>query len=192
MNITIRDGFSIALKILGFYFIYRGFCSLTTIATYLMVWANPSQRMDIESSGITKFAMFAPSVIPFILSIVTAYVLLRFSDRIAEKLVSVDKEIQIFSADNWQKEVFILALRIFGAYQVADKFATLVWQIALAPTYQKAIENDSWQNNVDTLVCIAIGVYLLSGAKHMVNLVFRKKKTEPMSGKPTGESIPST
>jgi len=192
MTITIRDGFSIALKILGFYFIYLTCSSLLTIGGYLiMLRINP--QYTIETSGITKFAIFLPSVIMFILFIVGAYILLRFSDKIVERLVPVDKEIQIFGTDNWQKEVFILALRIFGAYQVINKITTLVWQIALVPTYQKAIEKYSWQNVIYTLVCIVVGLYLLTGAKHIVNLVFREKTIKPIdaSTSNSGNTIPN-
>ncbi|MBI5777929.1 MAG: hypothetical protein HZA49_00540 [Planctomycetes bacterium] len=182
MNITIRDGLSIALKVLGFYFIYLALTSLITIVSYLTILASPLQSMAVESSGVTKFALFAPTIIPFLLSIVTVYILLRYSDKISEKLIPVDKEIQIFSTNTWQKEVFIIALRIFGVYEIARRLAALVKQLALSPTYQKAVEKDSWQDIVYTMVCIAIGVYLLAGAKHIVNIVFREKKTEPITG----------
>lgn len=175
MTITSRDGFSVTLKILGFYFIYRAFYSLSTIVSYLMILANPSQRAELEFSGVTKFAMFAPIVVPLVLAVVTAYILLKFSDKISEKLIKTDKEIQIFGADNWQKEVFILSLRIFGVYEIAGRFATLVWQIALLKDYK---------DDLYTLVRMAIGVYFLLGAKHLVNLVFKEKKIEPIAGQP--------
>jgi len=191
MNITIRDGLSIALKILGFHFIYMALTSTATIAGYLPVFLSLYKPTALDSTGIVKLALFLPSVIPFLLYVVTACILLKFSDKISAKLISVDKEIQIFGADNWQKEVFTIALRIFGAYEVAKRTATLVWQFAPEPAFQKAIEKDSWQNIAYTLVCIAIGVYLLTGAKHIVNLVFKEKKPEPLSSNPTDSTTPS-
>ena len=75
MNITIRDGLAVALKFLGFYFIYMALSSLILIINYIMLYAIPSQVTALESSGITKFALFIPSVIPCILSSATAYIL---------------------------------------------------------------------------------------------------------------------
>ncbi|MEW6026340.1 MAG: hypothetical protein AB1599_03475 [Planctomycetota bacterium] len=180
MTITTRDGLSIALKILGFYYIYQAFYFIGTIVSWIVMLSDPFQQ-----TTITKFAMFVPSVIPLILAVATAYVLLKFSDRISEKLIRTDKKIQIFNTGDWQREVFTIALRIFGAYQVATEIATLSYQIMLAPTYQKAVEKESWQNVLYTLICIVIGLYLLTGARHLVNLLFREKKTEPVADKPS-------
>ena len=81
--------------------------------------------------------------------------------------------------------VFSLALRIIGAILLATR---LPWVVRVAififpatsEVFGKPVE---WRNLFDTLVVLAVSVYFLTGAKHLVRFVFRRAAAGP---EPTG------
>jgi hypothetical protein len=165
---TIRDIFSLMLKFLGFYFIwYVIYTVFTTGTQFLSFMANKSFY-----PGIHWFEAIGPGILAIVAFGIGAYILLSFSEQIAQRLIPVDKEIGLFGSFDWQKEIFILALRIFGVLSVVKEFPRIVFDIVQPPPTREGIKYIIYE-----LVLLAIGLYLVTGAKHIAKLIFREKKS---------------
>ena len=86
------------------------------------------------------------------------------------------------------QRLFALALRVFGVVLVTRKLPWLIRSLVME-VFPLAVEarkswfgaepSFNWGNFLGGLLILAIAVYLISGAKHLVNFVFRKRTPEP-------------
>jgi uncharacterized membrane protein YbhN (UPF0104 family) len=176
---TKRDILSVALKIIGFNFILYSLIVVMSILQYISLFNNPIAKEYHLVLGL------GGNIITFILVLAGAYILLRFSDKIAEKLIPIDKEVHIFVVDNWQKDVFSLALRIIGVVTLVKNIPHLVGEFIESPTYIDIIKNASISQIIYRLLIITIGIYLLLGGKHLVKIIFKEKVIEQTESQKT-------
>lgn len=110
-------------------------------------------------------------------------VLLRWGDSIAARLVPDDSSIQVLGGREWGRFVLGLALRVMGVVCLVHGLPRLVAIVtAFAATsygqrYDHEVERiatGGWFSReiVASIVTVIIGGYLLTGAKHLVRLLY--------------------
>ncbi|MFH0803068.1 MAG: hypothetical protein V2A78_11895 [bacterium] len=136
------------------------------------------------------YVFLAAYILEVILSLVFAYILLRWGDFIAGKLVPADSEILSLDAEELKRRpVFILALKIIGVFclilgipQLAKVLAVLTFggnkQVIIqgGAIYPPALCNQSGEI-ASALVFLIIGGYLISGGRHLVEFAFKETKS---------------
>jgi len=177
---TKRDVFSISLKILGVYSVMLAVMRMPDFAIGIGTIFQAGQDLFWN-----RFWLLGITTTSFILFLVVAYVLLRWGDLIAERLVRKDSEIHILGVKEWERPVFVISLRIIGVVCLIRAFRELIHFILdlifLVEKYQRVIRTTTWIGVASNIMLLIIGGYLILGGKHLVEFVFREPKTTPSS-----------
>ena len=129
----------------------------------------------IPQGSVYSAQYLALGTLPFFLTLVIGYILLKWGDSIARKLIRVDSEVPAFDAQ-WEMPAFTLALRVVGVLCLTRIISTL--QSSFRYLGQPAVINIRTLTGIIAAVAyLLIGVYLISGGKHLVKLAFRKRTT---------------
>jgi len=180
---TKRDVLSLALKISGVYSIIFAVRQIPSVVLAM-------NMMDSQpSSSSSPIRLFLSTVAGIFLILVVAYILLRWGDLIARKLIKEDKNIPTSNNLDWERLFFILSLRIAGVICLIRGFPQLSNTLLRLRPLQEAQGSVSGSNLgslISAIVIIIIGLYLLFGAKGFSRFVLKDKKpadTPPKSGK---------
>ena len=120
---TKRDILSVALKILGVISIMRVIESVFVIGMgFATMFGKPEVIPDVYNPDLFMWT----GIISFVLWITMAYLLLRWGDLFAEKLIRDDSIITILDNNLWERPVFILSLRIIGVVCLAMGIPRLI------------------------------------------------------------------
>jgi len=180
---TKRDVLSVACKILGLTCILYVILAAPGIVGFIP-WAFEQVRRGSSGSmpDLTPFYQLAALVGGALLWLVAAYVLLRFGDAIAARLVRVDAPLPSVGTSEWEKPVFVMAARIVGLACLARGIPVLARPLAAMAfqvTYRPGGNMDTWAGLISGTALLAFGAYLLSGGKHLVQFAFRGETTSP-------------
>jgi hypothetical protein len=170
---TKRDVVSVAIKI---------------IAVVCLVFAGMAVPPIFANIGFARGGYSPdPGKVWFLISatlapfwyLILAYVLMAWGDSFAASLVPEDSPIPPMGAVRWGERVFGIAMRIIGILCLARGIPDLIRLLVELPArrvYQQGIGMEKWIQFWPALagavVVIAIGVYLTSGARHLLKLVF--------------------
>lgn len=182
-KMTKRDIFSISLKFLAVLCLLYAAMAIPRFISLGGMLFQPIRQ------GFMPYVFLAAEILETILSLVFAYILLRWGDFIAGKLVPADSEILSLDAEELKRRpVFILALKIIGVVcliqgipQLAQVLAVLSFggnkQVIIqgGAIYPPALGNQSGEI-ASALVLLIIGGYLISGGRYLVEFAFRKNK----------------
>lgn len=168
---TKRDVLSVALKIIGvicmLYAIFDISFGLSALS-----WQSRS-REETGFHWLVAAAIAAP-----VLLFCMAYVLLKWGDAIANRLIRDDAQLPTVGAGQWEKPVFSLAMRILGAVSIMRTVSLLLRELARTP-FRAFFMAHSWGDIAGLAVILLIGLYLLFGARHIVEFLFREKSEMP-------------
>ena len=168
---TKRDLLAVSLKVLGVYSLFNAIMLLTQ--TGIVTARYVSQGLRNENPYVLVSSFAAGSILYFAF----ALILLGRGDWIARKLVNEDAALPTLGAGEWERPVFILALRIVGAVWLING----VWM--LSRTFTLNFSTGGFfayklPEIVSYAVLLAIAVYFLLGGKHLVRFVFKEKEPE--------------
>jgi hypothetical protein len=168
---TKRDVLSVALKTIGV------ICMLYAIFDISLGLSALSWRSRYrEETGF--YWLVATIVTATVLLLCMAYVLLKWGDAIANRLIQGDAQLPAVGAGEWEKPVFSLAMRILGAMSIVRTVPSLLTQLARTP-FRAFFMPQGWGEVAGFAVILLIGLYLLFGARHLVEFLFREKSQTP-------------
>lgn len=177
---TKRDIFSVALKILGVVSIMRVVESVLVIGMGLAtIFGEPKQIMDFYNPHWFLWT----GIVSFILWLIMSYLLLRWGDLFAQKLIHDESIISLSDREQWEKPVFILSLKVIGVVCLVMGLPRLIdffFDFAVRHWHQKSLTSSNI--NVNAIVLVIFGVYLISGGRHLVEFVYRGKTITPEKG----------
>ncbi|HEX7320955.1 MAG TPA: hypothetical protein VF399_11460 [bacterium] len=168
---TKRMLMSLVLKILAVMAIMYGITLVPLIFFALTVQFSPL-HVDAMSWYAWHWYLVMAIAQPLVF-FVLAFILLRWCDFFARKLITDDSLITSAIGDEWEKQFFTLALRIIGVVCVVYGIPLLVenaCQLKFMSWWGNPFE---WAKIVSGFVLIFTGIYLLSGGKRVVAYAFR-------------------
>ena len=156
-----RDVLEISCKILGL-------ISLTWSVRYLSSVAF----IFVVDQEKTMYLIVAP----FVLYLISAFILFRFSRGIASLLVRTDESVELGAWENWQKPVYTLCLRVVGAVVLIRAVPAIIgaiFQIVLRHLFPIRDTGNLWTSLTVAVVQLALGIYFIGGAKEVVRVALR-------------------
>jgi hypothetical protein len=180
-NMTKRDVLSIALKIMGVYFIYLAILTIPQIGLSLSYFSNSLP------TGFNPRGMLIGAIVYPIWLLGFAFVFFRFGDSMTDLLIPEDTELPQVDTIQNQKPIFRLALRIFGILCLTRGIPNLATFLAKIYRIMQAIPQDvirqsdglisvaDFTNAVSAIVLIVLGGYFISGGKWLVEFVYKEK-----------------
>jgi hypothetical protein len=148
---TKREFLSVGLKIIGLILIFAIVCLLPYFV---------SGALNVSSLRI----LFIIFILIFLGGI---YFLLRGSDKIAIKLIPVDKKLMVTGIDNFPKELFVLVLRIQGVFNILEAVSYLTRSFLIQAKHV------DWTEIAIYILVIIGSVYLCTGAKYVTEFAFK-------------------
>ena len=181
---TKRDILSVGLKIVGVILLIYAVRGIPQVVSTVMFYLT-GNFPGLENPGVYAWI----TVGSLILNIVLAGVLVGFADGIARRLVREDREMSIPSVD--ERPLFGLALRVIGIVLVVQAIPDLL-QLFAAPALQaKHVEGTLgwqsyeefwtkawvgvWAEMIRAAASLILGVYLVTGARSLVDLLYPEK-----------------
>ena len=173
---TKRDILSIAFKILGVISIMRVIESVFAIG---MGFAWRLGKPEVLTEYYDPQWFLWTGILAFVLWLAIAYFLLRWGDLFAEKLIRYDSVMPLPDNDQWERPVFILSLKVIAVVCLAMGIPRLIdslFDLILSATGHWHQKSPSVSNiNVNAIVLVIFGLYLISGGRRLVEFVFRKR-----------------
>jgi hypothetical protein len=152
-----RDILEISCKILGL-------ISLTWSLRYL------SSAPFIYS--VERQKMIYLIIAPFVLYLISAFILFRFSRGIASLLVRTDGPVELGTLGNQQKPIYTLCLRVAGAVVVTKAVPSVVKEVLGIALHSRRVFA-TWIPLVSAIVYLALGIYFIGGAKAIVKVAMK-------------------
>jgi hypothetical protein len=169
-----RDIFSIASKILGLYMLVRTVESLQFAMTgFAMVIGTPGFSLFNLSRMEGRFWQLAVSNLPVLFFAAASFCLIVWADEIAKALCAGEESSEIKGAldkDTLQQ----IALITVGVFVIAHAFSIMtqvVVRMLYLSAYARTMPDFFWSDLLSHGVELAIGVYLVLGAKGLVKII---------------------
>jgi len=153
---TKRDFISVFIKIVGILLP----CSMIINILFLFI---------SRATGLTISICIVVALIGFFLILA--------ADKIAGKLVPTNKELKIIGGNITPKDVFTVVLQIIGMTWIIFGLEYFVKMVL-------GIEQNKENWIISNLLLIFIGVYFVSGAKHIVKIMFDRKPKQTENSAP--------
>jgi hypothetical protein len=170
---TKRDVLSISLKIVGVYSVIYAVRQIPNIALAMSMVSAQSRQNSYS------FWYIAWSITSFILALAATYILLRWGDLIAKKLVKENSEISALALKDWEKPIFNLSLRIIGVIclvrGIPESFNNLIRLTSLGEE-QRYFSPNYWGGLISGIILLIIGVYLISSGKKLIKLALPESR----------------
>lgn len=170
---TKRDIVSVAIKIVGVVCLVFAAMAIPPIFTNIGL-TRGGYTGDAGKVWFLVAATLAPCW-----HIIVAYVLLAWGESFAARLVREDSPIPPMGASRWGERVLGIAMRIIGVVLLVRGIPELVGgllELPLRTAYQEGIGSETWVRFWPALagavVVILIGVYLITGARHLVRALY--------------------
>ena len=180
---TKRDIFGLALKIIGIIAVMWAILRIPAVGMGIgALFQEPSEPL------YRHYAIwhFVGAITTPILLLIMAYVLLRWGDAISNKLVRKDSEISILGDENWEKRIFVLALRISGVVALlfgVPRLIRVVEQLIMRWDFTSIIVYYDTFGAAGSIALVVLGLYLLFDGTRFIDIAFRKQKAQPVSDK---------
>lgn len=175
---TKRDVMTLALKIIGVIWIVDAARRFTGLPALILLWTTKGWPPSPHYRNYRIVDVFAGLAQP-VLFLVIGYLLVVWSGRLAARLVSAEATLPELSTLTFGKKTFAFALRIVGTIVLLRGLSYATTAGAQAIWAMKPVGlpyHWSWPANA-VLYCV-IGVYLLTGAKHLVNFAYRNRQPD--------------
>ena len=165
----------VACKIFGLFFLVNVVSTLGIIPQGIMM-------IQTDTSAGVIYGYFA---LPF-LYLIFAYIFLKYTDAIAQKLDPVEREIEISPDNNWPQVLYNVGMRLIGIYMVVTgvpkvisegiKIVASYQKSILAPQHSPVVLLHTWSEGIAAIIYLGLGIYLLAGGSipsKLQNLVNR-------------------
>lgn len=161
---TRRDILSIALKILGIYFLLQTIRFLPFFVTIVR-----ELRYGQERPAFLSFAVAQVGVV--LVSLVAAIILLKWSDGIAARLTK-DYKYEPSAPVRWlgRNELLEVAFTVVGVVIIANVLPRIP-QIIADLRYEGSLREHAYTSAVAVAVRVVLGFYLALGAKGLASLI---------------------
>lgn len=168
---TKRDVLSVAFKIIGVSGIMYAILSLPQIFISIGGIRHRENFM-----GINPYWLLMTTLIYPILLVCISYLLIKFSDIFAEKLIAKDAEVPTIGIVQWEKPIFILANKIIGVICLTRGIPSLVrFAVKLSKWRYENIPAYDLGDFLSAIALIILGIYLLSGGKKIIEFAYKEK-----------------
>jgi hypothetical protein len=173
---TKRDAISVALKIMGI-------LSITGVIVFIPV-AFIIAKGPFLPEGPIMFWYYVAIFAQPVFGAAVGFVLLKYSEAIAGKLISEDKKIDIGLSDDWDRSALTVALRVVGLTAAIKGTVNLIqsgvyFAVRSNVDVQRMIQ---WDRIVVPCTLIFIGIYLIAGGKMILRFAFRKPRERLLPG----------
>ena len=167
---TKRDVLGIALKILGIYMLVGIVAYLAKLPMTILIVMRGGQWYPMPPWFVGLLTGLP------ILSIAAAYIVLRWGDVIASRLVPEDSQLSPIGTPDWERPVFVLSLRIAGVMCLIRGLQE--WPRFIVPLVYgvRPARVASWEV-IAAVIPLLLGGYLISGGKHLVQFLFRQPES---------------
>ena len=186
-KMTKKDVLSISLKILGVVAL------MYTIVLIPHLFFSIGLVFAPDAGGIQSYMRlwnFIYTMVHPIVVFVIGYILLRWSDDITNKITKDDKPLSIKVTTDWDKRVFVLALKIIG----------VIWLIMGIPELIKSIGELTMRWHIYHLdishatgvaisgvISLLLGFYLITNGRYFIKLAFGEQAVTTLKKKSKGK-----
>ncbi|HUX16001.1 MAG TPA: hypothetical protein VMW52_05980 [Phycisphaerae bacterium] len=198
---TRRDVLCVALIVTGVVaLLYSTASLLTTLGSIVILLETVAGRGS--PSYFLGIRYYVLGLVSPVLSLVAGVILLRYNEGLARALTSEGRPAVLSLLDGWERSLFSLALRVIGVIWLLRYIPYVVRTLALFTT--QFVQGGQWPGGWDaltemienafknaggygpqsllaSLIVLVIGIYFVTGAKHLVTFIFRKRKPRPAS-----------
>lgn len=113
---------------------------------------------------------------PFVLYLVSAFILLKWASGIASLLMREDEPVEPTAGKDWKKSLYTLCLRVVGAVVFTKAIPGIVRAI-LQIVFRSRIPNvtpvSAWISLIWAVVYLALGIYFIGGAKEVARIAMK-------------------
>ncbi|MFC1715748.1 hypothetical protein ACFL6S_18920 [Candidatus Poribacteria bacterium] len=119
-------------------------------------------------------------VASFVLYLILAYVLLRFSKGIALLLMREDQSVEIRALGEWQRPLYTVCLRVVGAVVFVRAVPSVIKEILRLLSIRMIIMRSfmHWTSLISAIVYLALGIYFIGGARAIVKIAMKDSLKE--------------
>jgi hypothetical protein len=124
---------------------------------------------------------------PLAFYIIAAIILLKGARGIASLLAREDQPVEIKAEEGWYKPVYTLCLRVVGAVAVVKSVPMIIGAV-LQIIFRYRVGDRvgvtpfaSWIALIPPVASLALGIYLIGGAKEVVRIAMKGSLREPKS-----------
>jgi len=164
--VTNRDVLSLALKVLGVYFVVHAAVSLGMLVGTL--WALIEQ-----GPGAPVWALVNSGIVVGVY-VLAACLLVSGGDAVAARLIPQPLPMPTIAEPGWERKVLSVGARICGILTFVAAARPLGTALGRVLTWQGPARIPDLGDLVTPLVMIAGGIYLLFGARHLVDWACRR------------------
>jgi hypothetical protein len=177
---TKRDVLAVALRVLGVYCVIQALTLVPMIGFYL------TGDIRVDGHAAQQFVFTASLILVLVLYVAVGGVLVGKAEAFAQRLIRLDAAAPALGAPDWERQFFVLALKIIGVVCLAMGLADLgriltdtVIRWSHWPQSEKVqfVLAGLLPSGVEAGLLLAVGAYLLTGARHLVAFVFRETAT---------------
>ena len=171
---TKRDVMSIALKILGVVAIMNAVGLMPNIGFAIGMLLQPP--MEGQELYIAKW-QFVISLMWPISTLILGLILVKWGGKFANKLIKDDRKVEISVNVEWEKHIFLVALKIIGVVLIVRGIPEFIKALGdLIRRINLYFFSISHQIGVlaSSLALFILGFYLLTGGNAFIKLAFRQ------------------
>ena len=161
----------IALKIIGILMLKNALVSVFSAISSLLLYFQ-----DQGNYPYPLMAIFHSTVLWIIIYLILGFLLLKYSNVLAAKLLKNGPDLDIDLPDDWEKRIFSIAVKILGVLSLIHGIADI------CPHFWEWSINESRSTIFGmprlgtALTNVAIGLYLLLGGAKLVRIAYPKIK----------------
>ena len=169
---TRRDILSVGVVFMGFWSVLRGLSVTVSAITRAQYYLGLPEYSGANALWVWLSQLSYPGIY-----LAAGAVLLLWGEAISARLLREDKAIAFERMGQWEEPVFTLALRVigvmFGLAWLPHVFSSVVLNVVESLSARG--RGPEWGKAIGGVLVVAVSLYLMTGAKHLVGLVFRKR-----------------
>ncbi|MGB3342185.1 MAG: hypothetical protein WBB37_11960 [bacterium] len=182
-----RDVLSIAFKILGVIAIMYTIVLIPNIGFAISMFFLPDVG---DNQTYFRIWHFAATLIYPIVTLICGFILLKYGDTITKKLIKDDKQLSIKVTEDWERRIFILALKIVGVVWLLKGIPEVIKSIGeLIMRWYIYYYNTSQIIGIiiGGVVSLVLGFYLITNGRYFIKLAFGEQVATTLKKKSKGK-----
>ena len=137
---------------------------------------------DQGSYPYSLMAQIQSTVLWMIIYLVLGFLLLKYSNVLAAKLLKDGANLDINLPDDWEKRIFSIAVKVVGVISLIHGIADICphfWEWSID---ESRVTIFGMPRLGTALTNVAIGLYLLLGGAKLVRIAYRERKKKEIEG----------
>ena len=167
----------IVLKIIGILMLKDAFVSVFSAISSFSLYFQ-----DQGNYPYSLMALFHSTVLWIIIYLVFGFLLLKYSNVLAAKLLKDGADLDIDLPDDWEKRIFSIAVKVVGVISLIHGIADICphfWEWSID---ESRVTIFGMPRLGTALTNVAIGLYLLLGGAKLVRIAYRERKKKEIEG----------